>query len=111
MSMTFGTSRTQRRLRKKLLAQYETQLSEERAGAPIPGDIAEIMTKPKEVDLLYQVKVDVRDDSGRVTTIPASPKAGMDFCEHLMIALNGQIALGKLRGWGNARLEPVYATA
>lgn len=104
-----ANSRRQMFAAKKLRERYETQLREEANGAPIPGDIAELMTKPKPREELYQVKVDIRQESGKFQTIPASPKIGMEACEQFLIALNGAISLGKLRGWSNARLEPVTA--
>lgn len=93
---------------RKLHRRFEQQLEQERNGAPIPGDIAALMTKPKVREELYQVRADVKDQSGRTSVLPVGPKIGLDACEQILIAVNGQISLGKLPGWANARMEPVH---
>lgn len=91
---------------RKTTLQYEAQISEERNGAPIPGDIRARMTKPKPVDIGYQVFVDIKGEPG---SRPVSPKfigpVGEEVCYLALEAVNSQICLGKLKGWGNARIE------
>ena len=86
--------------------QYDSQLEQERNGAPIPRDIAARMTKPKEADAAYQVFVDIKGENG---SRPVSPKfiggEGEEVCFQILEALNAQICLGNLKGWGNARVE------
>lgn len=90
--------------------QYESQIEQERNGAPIPADIAARMTKPRVLQPLFQVHADVKNRQDRVETLAVGPKIGLDAAEEILIAVNGQIALGKLPGWRNARLEPVHNT-
>lgn len=101
---------TARKLTPAEQRQYDTQIEEERNGAPIPKDIAARMTKPKVLQPLFQVKADVKNDQDRVETLAVGPKMGLDAAEEILIAVNGQISLGKLPGWRNARLEPVHNT-
>jgi hypothetical protein len=95
------------RARKRLQRQLADQIRLERNGAPIPGEIAELMTKPKTFDDLYQVHVDVR---GEAKPVAVGPKFGKDAASMILEAVNAQICLGKLPGWGNARLEPCFNT-
>lgn len=99
------TPRNARRMQKAI----EEQQRLERNGAPpefTAPEIASRMTKPKEADALYQVFVDIKGENG---SRPVSPKfagsAGQEACTQILSALNAQICLGKLKGWGNARLE------
>lgn len=98
-------SRSQFANRKQRRA-YEAQVEAERNGAPIPGDIAAGMTKPKVPDAAYQVFVDIRGENG---SRPVSPKFvgghGEEVCGRILETINAQICLGKLKGWGNARIE------
>lgn len=78
----------------------------ERRGAPIPREIAARMTKPKVADKMFQVFVDIKGEHG---SRPVSPmfagEPGGEACGHILEAINAQICLGKLKGWGNARIE------
>jgi len=78
------------------------EMQYERNGRPVPGDVAELMTKPREHDVLYQVHVDVK---GKRSSLPVGPKIGMDAAEMILETVAAQICLGKLPTWGNARLE------
>lgn len=94
------TPREQRRFRKQFTAQVE----QERNGAPIPGDVAERMTKPKPATVLYQVNVTLKSDR---SVHPFGPMmihdaAGL-FCE----AINQQILLGNERAFTNATVVPL----
>jgi len=94
------TSREKRRLRK----QFDAQIEQERNGAPIPGEIAERMTKDKPAVILHQVVVTERG-TGRL--IPFGPMmiqdaAGM-FCE----AINRQILLGAEKVFTSAAVVPM----
>lgn len=86
--------------------QYESQLEHERRGAPIPRDIAARMTKPKTADTAFQVYVDIKGENG---SRPIGPKfvggPGEEACGRILETVNAQICLGKLKGWGNARIE------
>jgi len=74
------------------------------AGEPIPREISSRFTQPKEIQPLFQVHVDVK---GEPLPYPVGPKIGQEAAEMILVAVNSQIALGKLPTWGNARLEPI----
>lgn len=97
---------TARKLTKAEHRRYDSQVEQERNGAPIPGDMLARMTKPKEADIAYQVFVDIRGENG---SRPVSPKfiggEGEEACAQILQAVNSQICLGNLKGWGNARVE------
>lgn len=80
-------------------------------GEPINGELAARMTKPKAADKLFQVFVDIRGETG---SHPVSPRfagsAGEEACGQILEVVNAQICLGKLKGWGNARIEPITLT-
>lgn len=101
-----GLARQQRFADQKLRAQYESQVEQERNGAPIPGDIAAHMTPPKKGDAMFQVYVDIKGEPG---SRPISPQfagePGEEVCLQILETVNAQICLGKLKGWGNARVE------
>lgn len=92
------------RAQRRLMRQYEDQLRLERNGAPPPPDILAKMTKPKDPELLYQVRVDVK---GEARPLPVGPKMNLEAAEMILVAVNSQIALGKLPAWGNTRVEAV----
>lgn len=89
--------------------QYESQVERDRNGAPPPADIAARMTNPKVADIGYQVFADIRGEDG---SRPISPKFiggdGEEVCSRILEAVNAQICLGKLKGWGNTRIERAY---
>lgn len=91
--------------------QYEHQLQLERNGAPVPEEIAARMTKPKDADASYQVFVDIKGEDG---SRPVSPKFiggdGEEVCMQILETINAQICLGRLNGWGNARVERAVHT-
>lgn len=86
--------------------QLDSQIEQERNGAPIPSDILARMTPPKEADAMFQVFVDIKGESG---SRPVSPKFvggdGEEVCLQILETINAQICLGNLKGWGNARVE------
>lgn len=102
-----STARAQRRFQKRL----DAQTDQERNGAPIPADIAARMTPAKEADAAYQVFVDIK---GEIGSRPVSPKFiggdGEEVCFQILEAINSQICLGNLKGWGNARVEKAVHT-
>ena len=75
-------------------------------GEPISGELAHRMTKPKKAEPCHQVFVDIRGENG---SRAASPKffgeAGLEAASRILAALNANITLGRLKGWGNARVE------
>jgi hypothetical protein len=94
------TSREKRRFREKFAAQVE----QERNGAPIPGEIAELMTKPKLPDALYQVVVTVAETG---VLLPVGPAMMRDACGMFAEAVNRQVAMGRERVWTNAAVVPL----
>lgn len=95
------TLRQQRRAERKRRKAYDDQIRLERNGAPIPGEIAELMTKPV-VRALYQAKVDVK---GEALPLPISPKMGRSAAEMICTFVAAQIRNGKRPTWGNPRVE------
>lgn len=98
-----------RKLTRAQRRQYDEQISLERNGAPVPGDVAARMTKPKAADVAYQVFVDIK---GEVGSRPVTPKfigaGGEEATGRICETINAQICLGKLKGWGNARVERAF---
>ena len=84
-------------------AELARLMNEERNGAPIPGEIAEKMTKPKPVEMLYQLWVEVR---GEKEPKAIGPRMAYGPLEDLLAAINAQIALGKEKRWGNPLILP-----
>jgi hypothetical protein len=94
------TPRQKRAFRK----QWDSQIEQERNGAPLDPEVAARMTRPKDEDTLYQVNVTMRSDR---TVRPFGPRmiqeaAGL-FCE----AINKQIVLGTERSFINAVVVPL----
>jgi hypothetical protein len=90
-----------RRERRAFRRQYETQINEERRGAPIPGEIAALMTKPKAPDRLYQAVVETAD--GKTILVgPATPNEGAigAFVE----AVNRAVLAGVEKTWRKAEV-------
>lgn len=104
------TPRNQRRLRKRLVAQIESEKIARANGATlddiIPGDIAERMTKPKAPTMLYQVMVEQRKTGRPVAVGPAWSEASAGA---LAEAIRKMILAGKERDWGNPVIVPVFA--
>lgn len=77
---------------RRLLLQLESQMEQERNGAPIPAEIAARMTQEAEAQPLCQIWVERRNGQ---PPIPFGPKMLKYACEMLLIAINQQIALGR----------------
>ena len=77
-----------------------------RRGMPFEPEIAHRMTKPKQAEAMHQVFVDIRGEQG---SRPISPKFfgqdGEEAAGRFLEAINSVICLGRLKGWGNARVE------
>lgn len=97
-------NRSQRRTQNRMREQFRKQVEAERNGAPIPGEILELMTKPKEPDLLYQVGVTVRD-TGK--TVYLGPMMSEDAIRNIAADVNKQIAIGVRRDWTKADAYPM----
>jgi hypothetical protein len=89
---------------KRLRRQFAEQVERERNGAPVPGELAERMTRPKPLDPLYQVVVTVAE-TGKL--LPVGPAMHRDACGMCAAAVNKQIALGHERTWKNAAVVPL----
>lgn len=94
------TPRQKRRFRE----QFRKQVEEERNGAPIPGDVAALMTKPKEQVILHQVMITVRGSGKKV---PLGPRMSKDACGICAEAVNKQIISGQRRDWSVAEVVPL----
>ena len=92
--------------RRRFKAQFDYQVEQERNGAPVPGEIAELMTKPKEQQILHQVVVTKRDGS----VIPFGPMLIQAVAEEFRAAIAGQIALGKEKMLRNPIVVPCTLT-
>lgn len=82
------------------------ELSREHSRGNIHPELKARMSKPKTAEPMYQVFVDIKGESG---SLPVSPRvfgvAGHEFCARILEALNAKICLGKLKSWGNPRIE------
>lgn len=92
----------------KQLRRQEKQLAslmeQEANGAPIPGEIAEKMTKLTEGPMLYQLWVEAK---GHIGPLAVGPRmSSKDALEGIVSAINQQIALGKEKVWGNPHILP-----
>lgn len=88
-------NRAQRRFKKL----YDSEIEQERNGRPIPGEIAERMTKPKAPDRLFQALVETAD--GKTMLVgPATPNEGAigAFVE----AINKAVIAGVEKDWRKA---------
>jgi hypothetical protein len=94
------TPRQQRRFRE----QFRKQVEQERNGAPIPPEIAALMTKPKEQEILHQIVVTVRATKKKVALGPMMSK---DACGLSAEAINRQITLGQRWDWIHAEIVPM----
>lgn len=93
-----------RRQKRRLYNEYLSNIEQERNGRPIPGEILELMTKPKAPDMLHQIMVTVRD-TGKL--VPLGPMMCADACGISVEALNRQIAQGQRRDWTKAEAYPM----
>lgn len=91
-----------RREKRRFKAQWDSQIEQERNGAPIPGEIAARMTKPKEQEALFQVTVENRQ--GRL--LPVGPMVVRQVADEFRAAINTQIALGQEKMWRNPIVVP-----
>lgn len=80
-----------------------TALEQEANGAPIPGEIAERMTKEKPDEILWQVMVTDREKG----LMPMGPMMNQDACGMMCEAVNKQIARGLRRDWTKAEAYPM----
>lgn len=87
------------------------EANERHARGDIDPELAARLTKPKQADALHQVFVDIKGEDG---SRPVSPRfvgaVGEESCRQILQAINAQICLGKLKGWGNARIETAIHT-
>ena len=90
-----------RRERRRFKTQWDAQVEQERNGAPVPGEIAEQMTKPR-VEALHQVVVTKRDG----TPLAVGPMMIQDAAGMFAEAINRQVALGREKTWTNAIVVP-----
>lgn len=93
-----------RRQKKRLYSQYLSDIEQDRNGRPVPGEIAELMTKPKEPDQLWQLMVTVR---GTKRMVPLGPMMCKDAVGISVEAINRQIAQGQRRDWTKAAAYPM----
>ena len=98
-----------RNAHERLMRDMKDREEKYRRGMPIEGEIAARMTKPKQAEALHQVFADLKDEGGR--SVPIGPKFNQkEAAEMILEAVNAQICLGKLPGWGNARIEAYIAS-
>lgn len=97
-------NRAQRRAQSRMREQFRSQVEQERNGAPIPPEIAALMTKPKPPDQLWQVMVTVNGSGNRV---PLGPMMCADACGQAVEAVNRQITTGQRRDWTKAEAYPM----
>lgn len=93
-----------RRERNRLREQFRSQVEAERNGAPIPGDIAELMTRPKEPERLFQVGVTVRA-TGKVAFL--GPMMNEDAIRSICADVNKQILAAGRSDWTKAEAYPM----
>jgi hypothetical protein len=89
------TPRQQRRLKTHLADQMRL----ERNGAPIPGEIAQFMTKPKAPERLFQCWVAKRA-GGEIPFLPATTNEGAIGA--LVETINAFITMGRERDFTKA---------
>lgn len=93
-----------RREKRRLYAQYLSDIEQDRNGRPIPGEILERMTRPKEPDQLWQVMVRERATGD---FIPMGPMACKDAAGMWAEAANRAILAGNQRDWLIAEIRPM----
>lgn len=92
-----------RRQRRAFKRQWDSQIEQERNGAPIPPEIAARMTRPAEPQQLYQVVVTKVADR---LPLRVGPMMTQDACGAIAEAINKQVALGRERTWADAVVVP-----
>lgn len=101
MAILLSEQIRQRKQQKRL-----TEANERHARGDIDGELLSRMTKPKQAEAMHQVYVDIAGEAG---SMAASPKffgeAGAEAATRIVEALNANICLGRLKGWGNVRVE------
>lgn len=100
------TSRQKRALQR----QFESQVNEERNGAPVPPQVAARMTKPKPTQLMYQVAVDWVNEDGSKEIVAASPAVDQKDCADMFCAMI-ESQLGRLPMMKNPRVLPLFAAS
>ena len=85
-------------------AQLQSQIDEERNGAPIPPDIAASMTKPRPIEQLFQIGVTLKG-SGAVQYL--GPMMSADALGPAIEAINRQILTGARDDWTHAEAYPM----
>lgn len=93
-----------RKARRAFERQYFRQLEDERNGAPVPPEIAAMMTKPREDETLFQVGV-----TSRLTKKVhfLGPMMSADACGISVEDINKQILGGQRRDWSHAAAFPM----
>lgn len=81
-----------------------SQMEQEDNGAPVPGEIAEMMTKPKPEDQLWQVGVTVRASK---QVVFLGPMMGEGAIRQIATDVNKQIIQGVRRDWTFADAYPM----
>jgi hypothetical protein len=92
------------RQKRRFLKQFQAQVEAERNGAPIPGDVLERMTKPKQPEPLHQVMVTVKD-SRRM--LPVGPMMLRPYADELAATINRFVIDGHERMWSSAAVVPM----
>lgn len=101
MSLTASKRFQQAKFQERLRDQNERH-----SRGDIDGELLSRMTKPKQAEAMHQVYVDIRGEGGSRPVGPKfAGKDGQEACGRILETVNAQICLGKLRGWGNARIE------
>ncbi len=93
------TPRQQKAFRKAFAAQVE----QERNGAPIPHEVAALMTKPKAVEQLWQVVATTREGG----LLSVAPMMGKPYADEMASTINRYISEGKEKDWINAVVVPM----
>ena len=84
--------------------QLRTQMTEEANGAPIPPDVLAGMTKPKELDELYQIGVTMK---GTNEVKFLGPMMNLNGLGPSLEAINRQILDGQRDDWTHAEAYPM----
>ena len=69
------------------MRQFQSQVEQERNGAPVPPEIAARMTKPKPQQVLHQVVVDWKNEDGSTELMPVFPAVIEDCAQMFMRAI------------------------
>jgi hypothetical protein len=93
-----------RRQRRAFKRQWDAQIEAERNGAPIPGDVAERMTKPKQ-QVLFQVMVTRKGRGDQL--FACGPKMIKDACGLLCETINRTIIAGREKDYTSATVVPL----